>query len=99
TASTASALMIGLALVTFVAILAQGIRSSFESAVDHLLRSDYALTSTDTFTPLTVAAEKKLAKAPNVTVISGVRAGAARYYGHTGNLTGVDPNVAKLIHL
>jgi putative ABC transport system permease protein len=99
TASTASALMIGLALVTFVAILGQGIRSSFESAVDDLLRSDYALTSTDTFTPLTVAAEKELAKAPNVTTISGVRAGSARIFGSTRNLTGVDENLPKVIHL
>jgi putative ABC transport system permease protein len=99
TASTASALMIGLALVTFVAILGQGLRSSFESAVDDLLRSDYALTSTDTFTPLTVAAEKELAKAPNVTTISGVRAGSARVFGSTRNLTAVDANLPKVIHL
>jgi len=99
TASTASALMIGLALVTLVAILGQGIRSSFKSAVDDLVRSDYALTSTNTFTPLTVAAQKRLAKAPNVTVISGVRAGAARYFGQTDNLTAVDANLPKVIHL
>src|SRR5207247_610978 len=76
TASTASALMIVLALVTFVAILGQGIRSSFESAVDQLFTGNYALTSTNTFTPLTVEAEKAVAKAPNVTVVSGVRAGS-----------------------
>ncbi|TML04076.1 MAG: ABC transporter permease [Actinobacteria bacterium] len=99
TASTASALMIGLALVTFVAILGQGIRSSFESAVDDLLRSDYALTSTDTFTPLSVSDERALAKAPNVTAISGVRAGSARILGKTDNLTGVAPNMAQVIHL
>ena len=99
TASTASALMIGLALVTFVAILGQGIRTSFESAVDQLLSGDYALTATDTFTPLSVSAENQLAKAPNLTVISGVRAGSARIYGSTSNLTGADPNLAKVIHL
>ena len=99
TASTASALMIGLALVTFVAILGQGIRTSFESAVDQLLRGDYALTATDTFTPLAVSAENQLAKAPNLTTISGVRAGSARIYGSTDNLTGVDKNLAKVIHL
>jgi putative ABC transport system permease protein len=99
TASTASALMIGLALVTFVAILGQGIRSSFESAVDDLLRSDYALTSTDTFTPLTVAAEKAVATSPVATTVSGIRAGSARAYGSTRNLTGVDKNLAKVIHL
>jgi putative ABC transport system permease protein len=99
TASTASALMIGLALVTFVAILGQGIRSSFESAVDELFKGDYALTSTDTFTPLTVAAQKALAKAPNVTAISGIRAGSAHYFGGTDNLTGVDPSLPKVVDL
>jgi putative ABC transport system permease protein len=99
TASTASALMIGLALVTFVAILGQGIRSSFESAVDQLFKGDYALTSTNTFIPLTTAAEKALAKAPNVTAVSGIRAGSARYFGSTEDLTAVDPNLAKVVSL
>src|SRR5205807_10396647 len=92
-------LMIGLALVTLVAILAQGIRSSFRSAVDDLFKGEYALTSTDTFTPLTVRAEERLARDPNVTAISGVRAGAVRYFGSTDNLTGVDANLAKVINL
>ena len=99
TASTASALMIGLALVTFVAILGQGIRSSFESAVDQLFKGDYALTSTNTFIPLTTSAEKAVAKAPNITAVSGIRAGSARYFGHTENLTAVDPNLAKVVDL
>jgi putative ABC transport system permease protein len=99
TASTASALMIGLALVTFVAILGAGIRSSFESAVDELFKGSYALTSTNTFTPLTTAAQTALAKAPNVTAVSGIRAGSARYFGNTDNLTGVDTGLAKVVHL
>jgi putative ABC transport system permease protein len=99
TASTASALMIGLALVTFVAILGQGIRSSFESAVDELFKADYALTSQDTFTPLTIQAEKAVGKAPGVTTVSGIRAGSARVFGSVENLTGVDPNVTKVVHL
>ncbi len=99
TASTASALMIGLALVTFVAILGQGIRSSFESAVDQLFKGDYALTSTNTFIPLTTSAETAVAKAPNITAVSGIRAGSARYFGHTENLTAVDPSLAKVVNL
>jgi putative ABC transport system permease protein len=99
TASTASALMIGLALITFVAILGQGIRSSFESAVNQLLTADYALTSTNTFTPLTVSAEQAVAQAPNVTVVSGVRAGSGRYLGSTEDLTAVDANLPKVVHL
>jgi putative ABC transport system permease protein len=99
TASTASALMIGLALVTFVAILGQGIRSSFESAVDDLFKANYALTSVDTFTPLTISAEKAIARAPGVTAVSGIRAGSARVFGHVENLTGADPELTKVISL
>jgi putative ABC transport system permease protein len=99
TASTASALMIGLALVTFVAILGQGIRSSFESAVDDLFKANYALTSQDTFTPLTVEAEKAVAKAPGVTTVSGIRAGSAKVFGHVENLTGADPQLTKVVHV
>jgi putative ABC transport system permease protein len=47
TASTAAALMIGLALVTFVAILGQGLRASFDDAVNKLFVADYALTAPD----------------------------------------------------
>ncbi len=99
TASTASALMIGLALVTFVALLSQGIHSSCESAVNELFKGDYALTSQNTFTPLTVSAERAVRKASNVTVVSGIRAGSARYFGHTNNLSGVDPELTKVVHL
>ncbi len=50
TASTAAALMIGLALVTVVAVLAQGLKSQFESAVSSEFHADYALTSQNGFT-------------------------------------------------
>ncbi len=45
TASTAAAVMIGIALITFVAVLGQGVRSSFTSAVNELFVADYALTA------------------------------------------------------
>ena len=46
TASTAAAVMIGLALITFVAVIGQGVRSSFSSAVDQLFVADYASAAT-----------------------------------------------------
>jgi putative ABC transport system permease protein len=99
TASTAAALMIGLALVTFVAILGQGIRSSFEDAVDQLFVADYAITSENTFTPLTVDAERASKGSPVAVDVSGIRAGAARVLGSSENLTAVEPNMAKVIHV
>jgi putative ABC transport system permease protein len=99
TASTAAALMIGLALVTFVAVLGQGIRTSFEDAVDQLFVADYAITSENTFTPLTVGAEQAAKGSPVAEDVSGIRAGAARVLGSSENLTAVEPNMAKVIHL
>ncbi len=99
TASTAAALMIGLALVTFVAVLGQGLRSSFEDAVDKLFVGDYALTSTDTFTPLTVSAERALRGAPGVEVVSGIRAGSGRVLGKVVNVTAVEPNMNRVLRL
>jgi putative ABC transport system permease protein len=98
TASTASAVMIGLGLVTFVALLGQGLRSSFESAVDQLFVGDYALTATNTFQPLTVEAEQALKKTPGATV-SGIRAGSGKYLGAVHNLTAVEPNMSTVVGL
>jgi putative ABC transport system permease protein len=99
TASTASALMIGLALVTFVAIFAQGIRASFEDAVNELFVADYALTSSDTFTPISATAGQALVGKAGVSVVSPIRAGSARFLGSTHNLSAVDKDVGQVIHL
>jgi putative ABC transport system permease protein len=99
TASTASALMIGLALVTFVAIFGQGVRKSFEDAVDELFIADYAVTATNTFTPIDVAAGKSLVGKPGVKDVTPIRAGSARFLGGDHNLTAVAPNVATGIRI
>src|SRR5262249_19459767 len=53
TASTASALMIGLALVTLVAVLAAGITSTFRDAVHQIWGgADYAITAQNNFSPI-----------------------------------------------
>jgi putative ABC transport system permease protein len=87
--------MIGLALVTFVAIFGQGIRSSFESAVNELFVADYALTSTNTFNPIEAEAGKALVGKPGVHDVTAIRAGSARYLGSTSDLTAVQPNLNK----
>jgi putative ABC transport system permease protein len=99
TASTASALMIGLALVTFVAIFGQGIRSSFEGAVNELFVGDYALTSSNTFTPIEAEAGKALVGQPGIKDVSPIRAGSARYLGSNNDLTAVAPNLNKTLFM
>jgi putative ABC transport system permease protein len=99
TASTASALMIGLALITFVAILGAGLRSSFGDAVDKLFVADYALTAQNGFDPFTKEADAAVAGTPGVTAVSGLRGGDARIFGHNVQITAVPPNTAQTIRI
>ncbi len=97
TASTASALMIGVTLVTLVSVLAAGLKTTFSDSVNKLFRADYALTSQNGFTPTSTASEQALRKVPGVLAVSGVRAGAGKAFGKRINITGVEPNVGKTI--
>ena len=99
TASTASALMIGLALVTFVAIFSAGTFKSFEDAVDQLFIADYAITATNTFTPIDAAAGEALVGKPGVSDVTPIRAGSSRFLGGDHNLTAVEPNIATGVRL
>jgi putative ABC transport system permease protein len=99
TASSASALMIGLALVTLVAVLAAGLRARFEDAVNQLFIADYALTATDNFSPVSISTEKAVSRVPGVIVVSGVRAGAGRAFGDQIQLTGVAPDIGRVIRI
>jgi putative ABC transport system permease protein len=99
TASTASALMIGLALVTLVAVLAAGLKSTFASSVNELFRADYALTATNNFSPTSTASEEALRSVPGVQVVSGVRAGSGRAFGKKVGVTGVSPDISKVISI
>ncbi len=99
TASTAAALMIGLALVTVVAVLAQGIKSQFESAVSREFEADYALTSQSNFLPTGVDSTEAVRKSGVATAVAGVRAGEARAFGNTIQITGVDPAISQMISI
>jgi putative ABC transport system permease protein len=99
TASTASALMIGLALITFVAILGAGLRSGFNDAVDKLFVADYALTGSNGFDPFTKGADQAVAVTPGVTAVSPIRAGDARIFDHNVQVTAVTPNLAKTVRI
>ena len=99
TASTAAALMIGLALVTAVGVLAAGLKTTFGNSVQKQFKADYALTSEDGFTPTGIASEAAIRAVPGVETISGVRAGSVRVFKHTVQLTGVAPDVGRVIKI
>jgi len=99
TASTASALMIGLALVTLVAVLAAGLKSTFEGAVNQVFHADYALTATNNFSPISTASAEALTKVPGVEVVAGVRAGNGRAFGSQVQISGVEGQISKVIEV
>ena len=108
TASTASAVMIGLALVTLVATIAAGIIRPFEDAVDQLFIGDYAITAQNNFDPIPPAAADAAAKAPGVEAIASVRQGDGGLVelkpGQKPQLkvisvTALEPDISKVLSL
>ncbi len=99
TGSTAAALMIGLALVTLVAMLASGIRSSFFDAVNKLWATDYAVTAENNYSPIPISVEKPIREASGVTAVVGVRAGEAQIFGKRRSLTAVGPGASSVFRL
>jgi putative ABC transport system permease protein len=90
TAATAAALMIGLALITFVAMFASGLKSSISDAVEDQVNASYVVVSDDNFTPFEPSVDSALATVPGAEVV-GVRGGRGKAFGDEENITGVDP--------
>jgi ABC-type antimicrobial peptide transport system permease subunit len=100
TASTAAALMIGLALVTLVAILAAGIVQSFRGAVNDIWHNaDYAITAQNNFSPIPAAVADAAAKSPVSQAVGNVRTGEALAFGSSFFATGVNPPAATMFKL
>jgi putative ABC transport system permease protein len=99
TASTASALMIGLALVTLVAVIAAGITKSFRGAVNDLWISGYAITAQNNFDPIPIAAGDAAARTPGVQAIANVRGGDALILGKVHQATAVNPGGSQIFNI
>jgi putative ABC transport system permease protein len=94
TAATASALMIGVALVGFITILAESTQSSVEQAVDRSLRADYVVESGSWgeggFSPVLA---DEIAAQPEVAAVSPLRSSPVRIDGSSTELHAVDTAV------
>jgi putative ABC transport system permease protein len=90
TASTAAALMIGIALVTFVGVLAEGLRVSNSDAIEAQIQADLVVTSQDGYTEFPAAVGDAVAELDGTEVVSNVRQDVAELNGKGANLTGLD---------
>jgi putative ABC transport system permease protein len=97
TAATAAALMIGVGLVTFVAIFAAGLKESFTGAIDRTLQGDLIL-QTDNFEPFPAAAEPVVKDTPGVEATQFLRFPEIRATpGGSQILNTIDPATASRI--
>jgi putative ABC transport system permease protein len=99
TATTAAALMIGLALVTFVTVFAAGISKSVGSVIEDNFQGDITIQATDGFSPIPNEIEPAVAKVQGVDAVSALRYSQAKVTGQNGKprLTAVDPkNITKV---
>jgi putative ABC transport system permease protein len=96
TAATAAALMIGIALVTFVAVLAQGLRVSNSDAIERQIQADLIVTSQDGYSEFPAAVGDAAGDASGVETVSNVRQDVAEMDGHAGNLTGLDETIQEV---
>jgi putative ABC transport system permease protein len=92
TASTAAALMIGVALVTFVATLANGMKASNRDAIEEQVKADYVVTAQDGFTPFVAAAGDSVANSPDAELVANVRSDLGKLKGESIYVTGFEPD-------
>lgn len=96
TASTAAALMIGIALVTFVSVLADGLRVSNSDAIENQIQSDLIVTSQDGYSEFPAAAGNAVEGVDGVESVSNVRQDVAEIDGGGAALTGLDERINQL---
>ncbi|GHD95769.1 ABC transporter permease [Streptomyces naganishii] len=99
TAATASALMIGLTLITGMTVMAGSLQRSIDKMASAAIRADYVVSMANG-NSLSPEVGRKLAATEGVTATSPLRNAPSRIGGETEYLTGVDGSaIAKLTDL
>ena len=93
TAVTAAALMIGLALVTFVSILAAGVKSSIDDTIKDDMKAQFVVQNKDGFSPISPETGDAMKRVPGVETVSPLNTSQAKVDGVSGKPfgTGIDP--------
>jgi len=93
TAATAAALMIGLGVVVFVAVFAEGLKSSFVDSFDEVVRADYVVSGKNYLT-LPADTVDRVQSVPAVASSAGMSMQQVEVSGRTGStqlLFAIDP--------
>jgi putative ABC transport system permease protein len=99
TASTASALMIGVALVSTASVFAASLKKTFSDTLKNAVTADYIVTD-QSFQGLPVQIAQQMEQLPEFDAVSPVRGTQAQVNGATKAIGAVDANaISKLLDL
>jgi putative ABC transport system permease protein len=99
TAATAAALMIGVALASFVGVLGKGVHDSMNNAISGQFPAPWIVTSKNGWSGFPTAAGDAAAQAPGVTRVTQIRGDRGLVGSTQVNVDGVDPaTVGGLYH-
>jgi putative ABC transport system permease protein len=101
TAVTAAALMIGLALVTFVTVFAAGLKSSVAQVIDENFEGGLVIQNTDGFSPIPAGAAVAARKVPGVELVATIRSTEANLLGpgSKAKVTAPSPDIGKAVEI
>ncbi len=100
TAATASALMIGLTLITGMTVMAGSLQKSIDKMASSAIKADYVVSMAENGVPLSPQVAKTLAGLDGVTDTSPLRTSPSRIDGTSEMLAGVNgESIAKLTDL
>ncbi len=98
TAVTAAALMIALALVTFITVFSAGLKSSVAKVIDENFAGGLVIENSDGFSPIPAGAALAAAKVPGVKSVATIRGAEAEVVGSGGEtvkVNGPTPNIEE----
>ncbi len=91
TAQTASALMVGLALVSTITVFGASLSKSATSSVDNAISAQYIVTATGNGASFSNAVAGDASHVPGVATVSTVYSGQFEFRGSVYNLTSISP--------
>jgi putative ABC transport system permease protein len=97
TAGTASALMIGVMLVTAVTVVANGLRQETKGTLNDRIAASHVITAQDGWSPIDPAIARTAAQTPGVSAVSPLRQDGGLAEGGKEIVNGIDPaTIAKV---
>lgn len=90
TAATASALMVGVALIAFVSVFASTISATIDDTLTEAFPADLTVSSANFTTGVPIGLAEELAALDEVGTVSVIHSGEARLDGEVRTLTGID---------